>query len=95
MPATRASKLVMSWRWPGTARSRSNSERIYDGRDLRRPTAARFANGLFYSPFCAGSMLMDPDVRRVDEDISKSGSSDKPLKIRSHVPFCAQRQNRV
>ena len=28
------------------------AERIYDGRDLRRPTAARFANGLFLSsPF--------------------------------------------
>ena len=26
------------------------AERIYDGRDLRRPTAARFANGLFLSP---------------------------------------------
>jgi hypothetical protein len=26
------------------------AERIYDGRNFRRPTAARFANGLFLSP---------------------------------------------
>jgi hypothetical protein len=26
------------------------AERVYDGRDLRRPTAARFANSLFLSP---------------------------------------------
>jgi len=49
-----------------------------------------FADGLFLSPpFCSGSMLMDPDVR------SKSGSSDKALKIRSQTRFLPQRQKRV
>src|SRR4029077_15998521 len=28
---------------------------------------------VFESPFCAGSMLMDPDVRRIDEDIFEIG----------------------
>ena len=72
------------------------AERIDDRCDFRRRAATRFANGLFLSPpfapvacwwtrMCVASM----------STYSKSGSSDKRLKIRSQVPFCAHRQNRV
>jgi len=72
------------------------SKRVDNRRYLRRPTAARFADGLFLSPpfapvpcwwtrMCVASM----------RTYSKSGSSDKRLKTRSQVPFCAHRQNRV
>ena len=69
---------------------------IDDRRDLRGRSAARFADGLFLSPpfapvpcwwtrMCVASM----------STYSKSGSSEKRLKTRSQVPFCAHRQNRV
>ena len=40
-------------------------------------------------------MLMDPDQRRIDEDIFEVRILRRCLKSRSHTPFCAHRQKRV
>ena len=72
------------------------AERVDQRHDLGGQSATRLAYGLiFESPFCAGAMLVDPDEVASMRTYSKSGSSDRALKIRSQTPFCAQRQKRV
>src|ERR671928_1592594 len=71
------------------------AERIDQGDDLGGQAAARAADGLSLSPpfaplafWCAVTMV--PSIRAY----SKSGSSDRPPKMRSKTPPFTQRRNR-
>jgi hypothetical protein len=67
----RASKLVISWRWPRQQHEADQIAKCIDERrDLRSSDRRAICQWpVFESPFCAGSVLMDPDMRRIEEDI--------------------------
>src|SRR6266446_3760561 len=72
------------------------AERIDECCNLRRQTAARFADGLIASPpFAPVPCWWTRICVASRRTYSRSGSSDRILKMRSHTPFRAQRQKRV
>ena len=72
------------------------AERNDDHRDLRRQAAARFADGLILSPpFAPVPCWWTRTNVASMRTYSKSESSDRCLKIRSHTSFRAHRQKRV